>query len=172
MTCSRYDLVALIVLSTAVIALTGSAQAQDAQAEPLETELMELGPLETELMQAELIMPDRFDTLDTDANGAVNFAEFSAFAKTQGVPRTRAAQSFIRLASGDSLISQADFLYGVDVQESPNWARGYDTVSGFDLSGDYYGEIIDITPNEEVAGEVIRTFEFEVEANEILAEWL
>lgn len=109
-------------------------------------------------------LPDDFDQLDVNADAIVEFSEFAAFAERQGQTRTQAAQSFIALTHGDAVITKADFLFAAQVQTSPTWERGYSLPL---LEGDIeevetvtlQGRIIDNTPNEEVAGEVIRTFE-------------
>lgn len=105
-----------------------------------------------------------FNQLDTNADAVINFAEFSAFAATQGQTRTRAAQTFIDLANGDMLITKVEYLFGVSVTESPTWTRGYalpelttdvETIETVTLDG----QTIEITPNEEIASEAIRPFE-------------
>jgi len=108
--------------------------------------------------------PDNFSQLDTNADAVIEFSEFAAFATQQGQTRTQAAQSFIAMTHGDAVITKADFLFAVRVETSPTWERGY-SLPGLD--GDIedvetvtlQGRIIDITPNEEVAGEVIHSFE-------------
>lgn len=105
-----------------------------------------------------------FAQLDTNVDAVIDFAEFSAFAKSQGQTRTQAAQTFIKLANGDVLITKTEYLYGVSVEQSPTWKRGYtlpdleDEVEAVETLT-LQGKIIEITPNEEVAGEVIRAFE-------------
>jgi hypothetical protein len=109
-------------------------------------------------------LPDDFNQLDVNADAIVELSEFAAFAERQGQTKTQAAQSFIALTHGDTVMTKADYLLGVRVETSATWERGYSLPL---LDGEIeevetvtlQGRIIDITPNEEVAGEVIRSFE-------------
>lgn len=127
--------------------------------------------------------PSNFNQIDTNADGVINFSEFTTFSEANGQTRTQAAQIFIGLANGDVLISKKEYLYSVSVSESPTWERGYalpaletqiESVEPAPLEIDTYemvppqGQIIEITPNEEVAGEVIRSFEGERQDGDII----
>lgn len=112
--------------------------------------------------------PTDFTQIDTNADGVINFSEFAAFAASQDITRTQAAQTFIDLANGDVLITKSEYMLGVRVSESSTWKQGYDpaAISTQDALTEtedeptpVRGRILDITPNEEVAGEVIRSFE-------------
>lgn len=114
-------------------------------------------------------LPDNFNTLDANADAVVDFEEFAAFATQQGDTPTHAAQTFITLTHGNPVMTPADFLYGLKIAQSPTWNHGYDiaassdafdeTDTSFDAPYKPQGRILDITPNEEVAGELIRRFE-------------
>jgi hypothetical protein len=127
--------------------------------------------------------PNDFNKIDTNSDGEINFSEFAAFSESNGQTRTQAAQIFIDLANGDVLISKKEYLYGARVSESPTWERGYalpaleseveivepsDAVTYQPVPAQ--GQIIEITPNEEVAGEVIRTFEDERQGGDVIDE--
>lgn len=110
------------------------------------------------------IDPADFSQLDTNVDAVIDFAEFSAFAKSQGQTRTQAAQTFISLTNGDALITEKEYRLGADLLDNPAQARSYalptlegevETVDTVTLQG----QIIEVTPNEEIAGEVIRAFE-------------
>lgn len=105
--------------------------------------------------------PADFTQIDTNADDVINFSEFAAFAATQDITRTQAAQTFIDLANGDVLITQSEYMLGVRVTEGPTWEQGYNPapVLADDAPTPVRDRILDITPNEEVAGEVIRRFE-------------
>ncbi|WP_298918923.1 hypothetical protein [uncultured Algimonas sp.] len=115
-----------------------------------------------------LDLPEEFGALDADGSGTVTFAEFAAYARTQDVGPTRAAQFFTQISGEDAQLSPAEYLFAVQVVESPTWEDGY---SVRPLDGDVEavdkapmvtrGRILDVTPNEEVAGELIRHFEDE-----------
>lgn len=124
-----------------------------------------------------------YNQIDTNADGVINFSEFTTFSEANGQTRTQAAQTFIDLANGDVLISKKEYLYGVSVLESPTWERGYalpaletqiEPVEPAPLETKTYeavpiqGQIIGITPNEEVAGEVTRAFEAERQDGDII----
>ncbi|MGJ8559094.1 MAG: hypothetical protein ACSHX3_02545 [Litorimonas sp.] len=116
--------------------------------------------------------PSNFNQIDTNADGVINFSEFTTFSEANGQTRTQAAQIFIDLANGDVLISKKEYLYGVSVADSPTWERGYalpdleddiESVEPAAIETTSYEPVpaIEITPNEEVAGEVIYIFEDE-----------
>lgn len=123
--------------------------------------------------------PGNFNQIDTNADGVINFSEFTTFSEANGQTRTQAAQIFIDLANGDVLISKKEYLYGVSVADSPTWERGYalpdleDNIKPVEpavIETTTYEPVpaIEITPNEEVAGEVIHTFEDELQKGDIL----
>jgi hypothetical protein len=127
--------------------------------------------------------PADFSQIDTNADGLINFSEFATFSEAHGQTRTQAAQVFIDLANGDVLISKNEYVSGVRVSERPIGNRSYvlpaletdvEIVEPAPLGTGPYGpvpaqgQIIEITPNEEVAGEVIHTFEDERQDGRIL----
>ncbi|GHA92969.1 hypothetical protein GCM10009069_15020 [Algimonas arctica] len=127
--------------------------------------------------------PADFSQIDTNADGLINFSEFAAFSESHGQSRTQAAQIFIDLANGDVLISKKEYVSGDRVSDRPTWERGYalpaletdvelvePALMGTGPFGSVpaQGQIIEVTPNEEVAGEVIRTFEDERQNGDII----
>lgn len=122
-----------------------------------------------------------FNDMDTNADGGIDFPEFAAVLCAQGQTQTQAAQVFIRLSDGDALISKREYLYNIRVSETPSAQHGYH-VSALKTPQDTnidravpikgqiigQGQIIEITPNEEVAGEVVHAFEAERQDDDII----
>ena len=110
-----------------------------------------------------LDLPSDPALLDLSGDGVVDFAAFAHFAASQGVSRTEAAQHFTRLSDGDTAISASEYFFAVRVESGASWEAGYDAYADWseeiDIASDGWGRILDITPNEEVAGEVVRAFE-------------
>lgn len=112
--------------------------------------------------------PAAFSQIDTNADDVITFSEFAAFAATQGQPRAQAAQTFLDLANGNVLITLPEYRSGVTASDSPQpIGTDIDTDEMHPTETDpyspraLYGRILSVTPNEEVAGEVIRAFEAE-----------
>lgn len=117
-----------------------------------------------------------FDQIDTNANGVINFSEFAAFAITQDQSPSQAAQTFINLAQDDVLITRSEYRQGVRLFGHPRWDQDVamtpltpDVETMFDVPALPFGRVVNITPNEEVAGEVIHAFEAEYWDDDVMA---
>ncbi|MGB3456220.1 MAG: hypothetical protein WBG08_00950 [Litorimonas sp.] len=99
------------------------------------------------------------DMAEIDANGdaVADFEEFARFAAAQGVRPTEAAQHFTQISGDDAVLNAAELFLAARVHESASWTTGYEIDVFWDADPD--GRILEITPNEEVAGEVIHAFE-------------
>ena len=119
-----------------------------------------------------LELPRQFDVLDQDADGQVSFAEFSAYARTQDVSTTQAAQHFIKLSAGDATLTEPEFDLATgrtdtassqDTFSLPPMTEAVSDVERADLTAmepvEAESVILEKTPNEEVMGELIRAFE-------------
>ncbi|MEM7729295.1 MAG: hypothetical protein AAF311_08470 [Pseudomonadota bacterium] len=111
-----------------------------------------------------LELPASIAAIDQDNDRRVEFGEFEAFAAAQGVSSTQAAQHFTRISGDDAVLDPAELLYAVRVAESSTWMDGYDATALVTLwpdtvDGPAQGRILEITPNEEIAGEVTHAFE-------------
>ena len=51
-------------------------------------------------------LPKDFSDLDTNSDSRVNFSEYQAYARAQGVSATEAAQDFVRAAQGDAVLTE------------------------------------------------------------------
>lgn len=117
-------------------------------------------------------LPEDFSVLDTNADDQIDFAEFSQFAATQDISRTLAAQRFVAMSAGNAVITRGEYFLAREVSESPTWRDGYalkpmsEPVSDVEPAELTTSEpmetdqtLYEKTPNEEVAGVVIRSFE-------------
>lgn len=60
-----------------------------------------------------------FATLDSNTDGQVSFDEYRSVALTEGKTVTLAAQEFTRMAQGDAVLTQDEFLLAVALAEEP-----------------------------------------------------
>jgi len=63
--------------------------------------------------------PSDFAALDTDKDGQVSFAEYSAIVKTSGVTTTAAAQQFTQISAGDAVITEEELSLALAFQDQP-----------------------------------------------------
>lgn len=117
-------------------------------------------------------LPSDFESLDRNKDQEISFSEFSAHLRSQNISPTLAAQHFVKISAGDAVITRTDFERATTRDKPARSSEGYvlqpmtediSDVDRADLTAmepvESEQTMFEKTPNEEVAGEVVRAFE-------------
>lgn len=99
-----------------------------------------------------------FMTLDANADGQVSFDEYKAIAVTEGKTETLAAQEFIRIAQGDTILTEDEFFLADALAGQPYALQSTPVSETFD---------VETAPMAFEAIEVVETVETSPEAVEM-----